>query len=284
VSGRPASDDDRDRGEGDHFDRVAFARASEAARIAAARLSPRALHTLAREVVTRLAVRARSDLLSAGTAPPERIERLCDAFLSPDDEAAPRMVAALRGAGVPVETIYLGYLAPVAERLGELWEEDRASFLDVTLAIARIYALLRGLRGALMQARRPTRLSALFAPVPGEQHTLGITMAADLLRARGWEITLKLGLDHDALVEAIARSEHPVIGLTAAGQASLVQLTRLLVAIRVARPEALILLGGGVARADDGTRPLLDVDALAPDVATAERELERLRGILLARG
>ncbi len=286
MSGRPASDDGRNR-EGrdrDAFDLAAFDRATAAARKAAERLPPRALRTLAREAVTRLADRAQPASLEAETPDPDAIERLAEAFLSEDEEAAPRLVEALRATGVPVETIYVGYLARVADRLGTLWEEDRASFVEVSLAVARIYGVLRGLRGALMQQRRPTRLSALFAPVPGEQHTLGITMAADLLRSRGWDVTLKLGLDHDALSDAIGRAEHPVIGLTAGSPGSLVPLARLLVAIRMQRPEALVMLGGAIVRAGAEDRSFLDVDALAPDVASAERELERLRGILLARG
>ena len=43
---------------------------------------------------------------------------------------------------------YLEYLALAARKLGKWWEEDRVSFLDVTLGTGRIYAIIRAVSPA----------------------------------------------------------------------------------------------------------------------------------------
>lgn len=64
---------------------------------------------------------------------------------------------------------------------------------------------MRELRFEIASARTTQSLdrSALFATVPGETHTLGITMAADLFWDHGRRIDLRTGLDHDALIDAV---------------------------------------------------------------------------------
>ena len=44
--------------------------------------------------------------------------------------------AGLRGRGVSVEALYVHLLAPAARHLGELWEDDRCHFADVTVGMA----------------------------------------------------------------------------------------------------------------------------------------------------
>ena len=117
---------------------------------------------------------------------------------------------------------------------------------------------------------------ALFATVPGEDHGIGITLAANLFRDAGWEIDLKTGLDQDDLLAHVERTHPHVIGLSLNSERCLDALVRLVVALRLLAPRALI----GVAPPEDmaGTRlrQLVDIDLVFGDAVSALSELDRL--------
>jgi len=217
-------------------------------------------------------------------APPEitdaDIEAFCTALIEPTSDTALRYIEARRAEGVTRMGVYLGYICAAARRLGAGWERDEYSFLDVTTGTGHLYALMRALR-----AERPpgtaqfdTRRYALFATVPGEDHSIGITVAADLFRERGWEIDLVTGASHEALIAQVERAAPRIIGLSLSTEARFDALARLVVAMRLAAPEAII----GVAPADglDGDRitEIADVDMLFGGAVAACAELEWLIG------
>ena len=106
--------------------------------------------------------------------------------------------------------------------------------------------IMRELRFEISSARTALAVDrvALFATVPGETHTLGITMAADLCRDHGWRIDLKTGLDHDSLLSAIKHKPYANIGLSAGHPNMIGDLTRIVLALRLTHPLAHILVSG----------------------------------------
>jgi hypothetical protein len=94
-------------------------------------------------------------------------------LLSDDDQAGARFILELRDQGASIESVCLGRLAAAARRLDVWWQRDEATFLEVTLAVGRIYAILRAMRPARPQPSIARR-RALFASVPDETHTLGV--------------------------------------------------------------------------------------------------------------
>lgn len=249
------------------LDEDAFMRSQGQLRQLKDSLPPSSVDGLAREVIRRLAEQ------HTGPGPDgdadDAIERLCLALLSEDDRAGLRFVQELFDAGASLEDVYLRYLAEAARMLGVWWDESRASFAEVTLGTSRMYAILAALRHERINRQAAERY-AVFVSVPGDTHTLGVRMAADLFRAEGWQVDLKIGLDHDDLVAEIRRSGAPVVGVSAAGQHALPALTRLVVALRVVRPEASLFVGGHIV--EDAREPLslLDVDGMANDIPTAK--------------
>jgi methanogenic corrinoid protein MtbC1 len=245
-------------------------------------LPEEAIESLAREVMTRLSWRA-AKLKHHHDLPSQiEIERFCRALVWEDRDAATSYIGRIRREGVSVEVIYLSYLARAAQRLGEWWESDAATFAEVTIGTSRIYAIMRALRSQTMAIPATGRKSAAFASVPDEDHTLGVTMAADLFRQRGWEIDLKVGLTYDELVRQLAESHAMLIGLSASGQHSLATLARLIVALRLSNPTAMILVSGHIVATDRDTLSMLDVDGLATDYEGALSEMERLSALLSA--
>jgi methanogenic corrinoid protein MtbC1 len=205
---------------------------------------------------------------------------LCDE----DDGAASLLVDDLLEAGVSVGDVCLDHLAPAARRLGDLWDRDKLPFTDVTLASARIQAILRRLPADRTAVRVNHDRGAVFGAVPGEQHTLGVMMAADLFRRNGWDVGLMIGLTHDEMIARISRDDRRVIGLSCSGDHSYPALRRLLAALAKARPDAELLLSGQIVRAPDRIADLPARVVLVPDMATAEAEMERIEAMATVAG
>ncbi len=203
----------------------------------------------------------------------EELETLCAALISDDDTAAAAIVLGVRAEHVSAEAIYMKYLAASARMLGEWWLEDRATFVEVTVGTGRLFAIMRGMRHLFSPPAVSHRMSVFFASVPGEQHTLGVQMAADLFRDDGWDITLRTGLDHDDLVAEIERSPTSIIGLSIGGRHSIEPLSRLVAALRICRPRAPVMVCG---HDIEEIRPILDLmglDGIADEMADAKEQM-----------
>ncbi|APE45708.1 hypothetical protein BOO69_19335 (plasmid) [Sulfitobacter alexandrii] len=233
--------------------------------------------SLAREVLRRLAQQTprrafdRADIDSFGAA-----------LVEGSSAHAYQMVEKHHAKGASVQDIYLGLLSPAAKLLGEKWVSDELTFAEVTIGTGRIYAIMRSLRFTLEPGDLPPSKSAFFASVPDETHTLGVKMAADLFRQKGWHIDVEAGLDHDALLERIIASRQRLVGISAGGQHALPALARLILALRVSVPGVRILVSGNIVdEARDSIR-LMQVDAMTSDLKEAIAEMERLWGNLTA--
>ncbi|MDT8856712.1 cobalamin-dependent protein [Paracoccaceae bacterium Fryx2] len=234
-----------------------------------------AVQALALEVIARL--ERHSSTPSDGAQPSTAdIEALCDALLSPDDALATEMVMRAQADGMSVDVLTLAYLGDAARNLGVRWDEDRVSATEVIIAAGRIYALLRGLRRLFIpwDVIRPDAYRAAFAATPGETHTLGVTMAADYLRRRGWNIDLKVGLTHDEVIDEVGLASYPIIGLSASCSSRVFALSRLIVALRVRNPGAWIIVSGPITTLEPDLLRLVDADAVAADLASAEAQME----------
>lgn len=242
------------------------------------------LHLLAKDVLERLARRSVLSASSAPARPDVELDSLCDALISADPDAALALVMKFREQGATTEAIYLSYVAVAARRLGERWENDEVTFVDVNLAAARLYVIMHTIRPLLLSeaSRRENTSHALFASTPGEIHTLGVSMAADLFQARGWDIDLLTGLDHDELVDQIGHDKYYVIGLSASSERSIAPLARLIASLRVASPISSILVSGELATIESNLAMLVDADSVAMDAATAVTEMQRLLDATLA--
>ncbi|MFY0693323.1 MAG: cobalamin-dependent protein [Paracoccaceae bacterium] len=268
-----------DDGEFEVFDLEKLRRSDADLSRLAARVSQDLPGGLAHEVVTRLNARARAVPPPVALPDVDDIEELCIALLAEDQSVAVGMISKLDASGLSKELIYLNYFAAAARMLGQWWEENTLSFAEVTMGTSRLYALMRSLNVPTDALPQDARKKAAFAAVPGEIHTLGVKMAADLFRDRGWEISLRVGLSHDELVASMEALSPRVIGLSAGGKHSSAALARLIVALRISVPRALILVSGKIVQRDEDLIGLLGVDAAADDMETACSEIERLAEI-----
>lgn len=230
-----------------------------------------AVAALAREVISRL-----SERVADRSERSETVNDLCDALMAPDPLAAAALIETQFKAGVSFEALYLGYLAPAARQLGEMWTDDTLSFAEVTVGTGRIYGIMRSLSRRAARTAKQTAKSTMVAAVPGETHTLGVSMATDLLREQGWQVDQHLARDHDTLVQNVLESEHRIIGLSAAGTHALEPLARLVLAIRVCRPDVAILISGNIVREARDQVTLMGVDGMSETFADASAMLDTL--------
>lgn len=251
------------------LDRRALARAGMALAQLERRLPQASVAILAREVIARMARQGRP-----GPEQADGAGAMADALVASDDAAAMRLTMRLLAAGLSVEQVYLTHLAGAARDLGARWDANDLGSAQVTIAAARIYAIMRGLAARMSPETWPDGRHAVFATVPGEHHTLGVSMAADLFRREGWLIDLKAGRSHDELMEELGWTEFGILALTATTGKVLPDLTRLIAAVRVTAPHARILVAGRLAQLEPGLALMTDADAAAGDIEQARAVLD----------
>jgi len=197
-------------------------------------------------------------------------------------DLADLMVADLIDAGVSVEEVCLDHLAPAARCLGDWWESDRLPFMEVTMATSRIQSLLRRMPANRDGAGAPGEKGAIFCAVPGEQHTLGVMMAADMFRRVGWDVALMVGQSHDEIMDRVRRHDRLVIGLSCSGDHSFAALKRVMTSIRRNRPEAHVMVSGHITAAPARLADLPQPFEVIVDQAAAKQTMQRLQATIAA--
>lgn len=189
------------------------------------------------------------------------------------DAAAGGYLEALLLRGAPLEAIYLNLLAPAARRLGDLWSADLCEFTDVTVALGRMQALLRGLsadmklpRGAAASGRR-----VLFVPAPGEQHTFGLSMVCDFFRAGGWDVWTEAPAPADTVIALVQERWFDLVGFSMGHDRGIAPTVELIRGIRKASHNRAvkILVGGPLLIDRPQIATLVDADGMALDAAQA---------------
>lgn len=231
---------------------------------------------LAREVILRVASKEQDLEHVAHTSSEEDLRALCYAFVSDDAKAGAAIISGLRADGVKPEEIYFKQISAAARMLGDMWVSDEMSFSQVTVGTGRMIAIMRSMRHLFEPTIPVQDKTAIFASVPGEDHTLGVHMAADIFRKDGWEIDLKAGLTHDQLVAEIKQAPSSIVGLSISGEHSIEALSRLIVALHITCPHAILLVGGSNV---DEVRPILTLMGLDGIASTIEEAQEQLNSL-----
>ncbi len=194
-------------------------------------------------------------------------------------------IDAVLARGVSVATVMIDLLAPTARLLGEYWETDRNDFVDVTMGLWRLQEVVREIAGraSLDRLLATGGRKALFASVPGDQHTFGTMMIDEIFRLDGW-VTDRLSMPTTSdLLKCAGSDWFDLIGLTASSACHAGDLKSLIVALRnVSRnPDVCIMVGGPLINGDVDQVAVVGADGTAPDARMALKvaaHLVRSRG------
>jgi methanogenic corrinoid protein MtbC1 len=184
--------------------------------------------------------------------------------------------------GVSVEEIFVSLLAPVARHLGQEWEEDRLDFLQVSMALWRLQEVLRQVSANTTQGSLDQPRSALFAPMPGEQHSFGTAMVHECFTLAGWDADLLLEASLQRLIEMVAEHHYDLLGLTLSCDCNNERLASLIRAVRSVSKNSniCVMIGGRVPSEHPEMVALSGADGTAESAPAAVDAAERMVGLL----
>jgi methanogenic corrinoid protein MtbC1 len=203
----------------------------------------------------------------------EEIARFAQLCIESDADAPDTFVQSLIAEGLASDAIFLHLLAPAARHLGYLWDEDMCDFTQVTIGLVRMQQMTLRLGSEFQQQRKVAMdgMRALFAPVPGSQHTFGVLMVSEFFRREGWQVWMELGSSESVLLAAVEKDWFDVIGLSVGIEAHVESLTDTIRHIRLssANRNAKILIGGPLLALSPDLYKEVGADGAASDAATA---------------
>ncbi len=175
--------------------------------------------------------------------------------------------------GASVETICLDLLAPAARRLGEMWEANECDFLDVTMGLWRLQEVMREVaaRSPAVMGGVTLPYSALFSPMPGDNHNFGTLMIEEVFARGGWRSEALVKPERRELLDRLARQPFDLIGLTLARDCPSTALGNLIKAMRnvSANPHIIVLVGGRMINENPGVAIEVGADGTGADALAA---------------
>jgi methanogenic corrinoid protein MtbC1 len=149
---------------------------------------------------------------------------------------------AARGAdyGVVAEDLF----AAAARRLGEKWETDQASMVDVNIGVSTLIRTHVALCANAGQPLSEYRGSALFSSFEGQAHTLGLVLAVEYFRHNGWTVRHMPGTTLKELMPVVATEAPNLVGMTAASDTDLGLLRSVIDQLREIPSQPRIIVGG----------------------------------------
>lgn len=187
-------------------------------------------------------------------------------------------VEAVMQRGVTAEEVFVDLLAPVARALGEDWKEDRLDFVQVSMALWRLQEVLRHIAASAPRAEAAAARSALFAPMPGDQHSFGPAIVQECFTLAGWDAEMLAEDGTQPLIAAVADRYYDLLGLTVACDCHSDRLASLIKALRsVSRnPNLCIMIGGRLVDEQPQLVGQVGADGTAPTAVKAVDVAERL--------
>jgi methanogenic corrinoid protein MtbC1 len=208
----------------------------------------------------------------------ETTEAFAQMVISKGPESLIAYVGVLLQSGLGIETIYMNLLIPAARRLGDYWDEDLASFTDVTIGLGRLQQVVRALgckasdlSGRRMTSDGPPEHSALFAPAPGEQHTFGLFMIEDVFRRAGWRTWMELAAADEDVLDTVRCHWFDIVGLSLSASTHVDKVKVAIRAVRAAsrNPDIFVLVGGRLFTDSPEYVGIVGADATAANGADA---------------
>jgi methanogenic corrinoid protein MtbC1 len=177
-------------------------------------------------------------------------------------------------AGLGQEMIDDEVIAPALRVVGDLWADGHLTIAEEHLATSISLRVLTLQRDAFRLARERVGHRVVLSGAPGEQHVVGLQMAASLILSAGYDVRL-LGADLPVaeIGTVVGRHEPAVFGFTTAMAVTAMHLPDAFAAIRSVAPDVGIVVGG---RAVDAAWAAASDVVVCPHVADAVQQVDAL--------
>ncbi len=113
--------------------------------------------------------------------------------LAGDLQGAWAVLQSAQAGGSSVTALYTDVISPALRSVGDQWSRGELDIADEHRASAVTTRVLARLAPQLVRPGRP-RSTVVFGGAPGDRHGLPVTMVADLVSSRGWDV-IDLGAD-----------------------------------------------------------------------------------------
>ena len=211
------------------------------------------------------------------------VAQLVGLVLARDEPAALAFVTSMHEGGAPHEALCLDLLAPTARRLGEMWEADDCDFAEVSIGLWRLQSAMRALGNAAEATGiQPSGARVMLVPLPGENHTFGLSMVYDFFARAGWDAWTG-AVESSAELATMVRNEWvAMLGFSLACDEQLEAVRTEIGRVRRAsrNPNIAIMVGGPGFSAD----PTLAAQVGADGTATDGRQAVLQAALLVTNG
>jgi MerR family transcriptional regulator, light-induced transcriptional regulator len=197
-------------------------------------------------------------------------------LLTQEAITAVALIEALRKAGAAPAGLYLGIVSQAARSLGDLWQQDRCDFAQVTISMGHLQLVLRALSPYFQMdaVKRTETEKLLLIPAPCEQHTFGLLMLAEFFLREGWHVDGGPMTRSADAIDMVRHTWFDVAGFSIGSAARLDGLTQSIRAVRRAsrNPNLRVMVGGPLFLVRPDLVALVGADFAAADAAGAVRQ------------
>ncbi|MEM9121961.1 MAG: cobalamin B12-binding domain-containing protein [Pseudomonadota bacterium] len=221
----------------------------------------------------------------------EQIEAVLSVILHGDKRDLARAETWFASLPIPFSAVCKTIVEPVALKLGELWAEDKVSFIDVTVASGRLKGLVSVYRGGAelspsngfggngLSGNGLAPRKVLLARAVGEQHTLGLLIVGIAFENAGWEVVGGDELCNEpAILDRLSQERFDLMGLSVGTQSNATHLAGAGLRFRNAslNPDLKICIGGPAIANTSHLCQSMAADFSATDALDAVQQAERL--------
>ncbi|ALV05510.1 cobalamin B12-binding domain-containing protein [Roseateles depolymerans] len=231
------------------------------------------------EIIPRLMLLHRVPSLGAVKPPPRfvpthaHVLKLSELAVQGDADAAPTYMRGLVAQGATPEQVFLDLLSASARYMGELWEEDRYSFSEVTIGLWRLQRVLHDhAQRDLPMFRGPgASRRCMLAAEPGTQHTFGLSIVAEFFTRGGWQVQCEPMASWHQMKRQLACEHFDVFGLSIASSETIPQIASAILDIRrvSANTKLVVMVGGPMAAQLPDLAQRCGADAMAINAQAA---------------
>lgn len=210
--------------------------------------------------------------LPKGPVREEIVQSFVTAALSGTEHAFDALLTHFRKTRISYAMLADTYIPEAARRMGDAWLDDQLSWLDVSMATARLQSLVREISVAWTADYADSlSLGSVLLLVPeGEQHTLGPMVVMGQLRRLGISVCLRLGVGHRELSHLLEHRQFDGILISVATAARLQSAGMMIRSLRTLRKKLPpIILGGPIVMENPKLADSAGADYAYSDIAAA---------------